>query len=504
MAVNGVSFDDAKVSQSKAVQYWNKATAEEKGELTRIYGSDFEKRMLSQDGTEYKIDDVSYDAAKEAGKEATAESVGYDGSKDQGTVNHLLVNPANGVGSAAALVVGNIVAKKVGEKAVNVLGKSVVKSAVGKTCGEIGTKTVGDKTVKTLGDESAKKLGKSVGAWVAATLAAAEATRYLAAKPNEEQVEAANALYENELPQGQMSLDEAQENMNDASEEIAEKGEEAEEKNEEANAQIEENKILFDFYRQQYEAVKAKKESGQELTEDEKALAKQLTPVMQQLGEGITTTMEDTSQEVSDLQSDIGEKQDVFDESGETIAEVEGITEYAEGFDESTRTMTYVESVNQGLNATSAGIAVGQLVATNVFGINLPFIALGTYAAAVSGTGMTKQLGYASQMTDEIHARRDVQEFNAETTEAYEEHLDNFDDTQAVIEDLELEEPEDMAVPQDASSVTADNGANNANNNSANPFLGGVQQDSNNTNNNTNQTRGGNSAEDDKKPKDVK
>ncbi len=489
MAVNGVSFDDAKVSQSKAVQYWNQATAEEKGELTRIYGSDFEKRMLSQDGTEYKIDDVSYDAAKEAGKEATADSVGYDGHKTGAAIIDAGGAAVSTAATFGAKAVGQAAVKTFTKKAADGAAKELSKKAVTKIAGKNGTTATAT---------------KNVGMWVAATLAAAEATLYLTRKPNKDQVDAGKALYESELPQGQASLEEAQNNMNDASEEIAEKGEEAEEKNEEANAQIEENKILFDFYRQQYEAIKAKKESGQELTEDEKALVKQLTPIMQQLGEDITTTMEDTSQEVTDLQSDIEEKQDVFDESGETMAEVEGMTEYAEGFDENTRTMCYVESAAQGLNATSAGIAVAQLASTNVFGINTPFIALGTYAGIVSGKGMIDQLGYASSMTDEIHARRDVQEFNAETTEAYEVHLDKFDETQAVIEDLELEEPEDMAVPQDASSVTADNGANNANNNSANPFLGGAQQDSNNTNNNTNQTRGGNSAEDDKKPKDVK
>ena len=78
-------------------------TADERGQLIAKWGN-----VFSTDGTQYEIDDVSYDAAKEAGRAAVADSVEYDGSKSKDSVNQLLFNPANGVGSAAALIVGNV------------------------------------------------------------------------------------------------------------------------------------------------------------------------------------------------------------------------------------------------------------------------------------------------------------------------------------------------------------------------------------------------------------
>ena len=295
---------------------------------------------------------------------------------------------------------------------------------------------------------------KNLGAYATVILAAAVAAKYWASNHNKDEHDAGMHLLQNELPEGQNALNEAQENLEDASEKVTELTEEAEAKNEEANNTIEEKKTLFDFYRQQYVALKEKKASGETLTPDEKALMKNLAPQMEGTGEEINTISEDTSDEVNELNDDIGEYQDVYDESAETIGEVQGVTDFAENFDEQSRTLMYVEGGAQSLNGISAGIAALKLSTSGFW--NWAFAAIGYAAAASSGIAATQQLSWAGDMSTEIHARRDVQELGEQTNEIYDEELDNYAGNIETVEDLELEIPEDLEAPTTVAQDTAD------------------------------------------------
>ena len=401
MSIESVDMDRALTSASYAQQVLRsgKVSAEQKGQLSAKWGADNVNKWLSVDSTTYEIDDVSYDEAKEAGKNAAIESTGYDGHKSYGSV----VNAAISTGGA-------------------VVARTIAPSAFGQA-----------------------------SAIACAIISSVIAAKYYIEKPNKEQHNAAEHLMENEFPEGVAALNETQGIMTDASEEITELTEEAESINEEANEKIEEDKTMFDFYKQQYDALKAKKERGEQLTPDEKALMKQLAPLMENINEDIAETSEDTSDDVNELNDTIAEYQDTFDESAETIAEVEGVTDYAEGFDENTRTMMYVEGTGQCINSVSAGIAAARLyaMASGTFGATTAFAVLATAASVASGIASGQQFSWASDMSKEIQMRRETQELGNQTTDVYDEELDNYAGNVETVEDLELEIPEDMELPEE-------------------------------------------------------
>ncbi len=429
MSIESVDMDRALTSQAYAQQVLRSGnvSAEQKGQLAAKWGADNVNKWISVDSTKYEIDDVSYDAAKDAGKDAAKDSTGYDGGKSYASVKDAVV-------TVGAHVAGQTVLKNVAAPLVDKLATGAIDKA-----------QQAGKNVKCDPTGEASFI-------VGCTMGLAEGIRYMAEKPNEEQVDAANHLLTNELPESMASLSEAQGMMADASEEVTELTEEAESINEDANQKIEEDKTIFDFYKMQYEALKAKKERGEQLTPDEQALMKQLAPMMEDMNEDITSITENTSGQVNDLNDEIGEYQEVFDESAETIAEVEGVTDYAENFDENTRTMCYVEGVAQGINAGMSGYSAfkaGRFAASGGWftAWAWAFAAMGTAGAAFSTKGASEQMRWAKNVGDEIDVRREVQDIGSQTTDMYDEELDNFAGNIETVEDLELEIPEDMETP---------------------------------------------------------
>ena len=440
MAINSVDMEQALTYQSYAQQALKSGdvSAEQKGQLVAKWGAENVNKWLSVDSTEYQIDDADYDTAKQAGKEGAKDSVGYDGGKTYISV-----------GNAAASV-GATVGTHVGGDAIS--------AAAGKAAANAGkAAAASDSPIQNLSSIAT------------AVMTAAIAAKYYLDKPNKDQHKAGEHLLSEELPEGFNSLNEAAADAQDASDEIAELTEEAEEKNEDANNKIEENKTLFDFYRKQYEGLKTRAEAGEELTPDEKALMKQLQPYMENLGEEIDDTAETTSSEVGDIYSDIDDYQETFDTSAEKIATVEGVTDYAEGFDSNAKTMMYVEAGAQGVNALSAGVAAARLWAETgfSFGTLTPFAVMATAAGIASGNAATQQVSWAGDMQKEIHTRKDVQKLGDKTTDIYEEEIDNFASNKEIVEDLEIDMPEDLTVPEDTANTDSTNtttrGADGAN-----------------------------------------
>ena len=429
MAIESVDMERALTYQAYAQQVIRsgKATAEQKGQITAKWGAEAVNKWLSVDSTEYQIDDVDYNASKEAGKDSAKDSTGYDGGKSYTSV-HDAVSSLSGAGASVFSAVS-------GAKA----GLGIKDAVTGKAA---------DAATNTGARDAAR-----ASAYVAAGIAIATAAKYWLENPNKEQVDAANHLKESELPESQAALNEAQGIMEDASEEITEMTEEAEDINKDANSKMKNDKTLFDVYKQQYEALKTKKASGEQLTPDEKALMNQLTPQMKELGEGINTTSEETSSQVGDINDELGEYQEVFDESAETVAEVEGVTEFAEGFDENTRTMCYVEGGAQTLNSISGAFAGAKLLAGGPWSWALGIASMAAAASSTYAAG--QQFSRASEVTEEIDMRSETQDLNTETNDIYNEELDNYTGNLEVIEDLELEVPDDTEVPPDTPVAAA-------------------------------------------------
>ena len=99
------------------------------------------------------------------------------------------------------------------------------------------------------------------------------------------------------------------------------------------------------MYKQTYDALKAKIDSGEALTEEEKQLLQELIPYMQELGTAMNDSVEETGDAVTELYDEMGTYQESYDNAASTIGEVQGLTDYAESFDQATRTSCYILKV---------------------------------------------------------------------------------------------------------------------------------------------------------------
>ena len=420
MAIDGIN------SLSEAIKVYNNPNTSKdvKREILAKYPDVV--KYVGKDNTEYKICDEDFDFAKEQGAERAKDSTNYDGHKSYQAVGDAVVDTT-----------------------ANILGQTVLKNVVANTAHKIAINAV---KANGATNKAACAVEEHADFILGCTLGLAEGIKYTAQKPNEDQVNAARALMEGELPDAQAALGETQDIMEEAEEEFTELSEEAENVNEDANDKIDKDKTQFDFYRAQYNALKEKAESGEKLTKEERALMNKLAPMMQDLGGRIQTTQEETSDKVSDLSDDMEKYQDTFDESAEVMADVEGVTDFAEGFDETTQIMCYVEGGVQTLNAGMSGYSAfkaGKFAASGgwLTAWAWAFAAMGTAGAYMSGKGAAEQFKWAKEVGNEIDRREELQDFNSDTNDIYEEKLDTYTGQVEMIDDLELEVPEDLEIP---------------------------------------------------------
>jgi len=436
------------------------------------------KATATKDENKYEIADDDFNTAVNNGFSDAANQTGYEGNGKTGMVMRGIGDTILG---GAGVVLNNI-------------GGTVV--------GGLASKTL----VNKIGEGAAIQKAGS-GAWIiTAPLALAVGTLYQAKKPNKDQYNAAVELRDNLLPEAQAQSVEAQETMEEADSELIELSEEAETVNEDANEDIEENKSEFDLYKASYDALIEKVQSGEPLTDEEKELLKQLVPIMQQIGEDLTSLGDETIEYIQDLYADMEDYQSYFDDAAEMIATVQGITDYAESFDETARTMMYVEAVAQGINAasgTQAAMRAGRFAASG--GIFTAwawaFVGMGAAGAAMSGLGTMEQMKWANETGAEIDLREATQELNAASSDVYDERVDDYEGYMEGIEDLELEIPEDIEPPEET-PVVPEGGDDPA----ASAAFGIVQPTTNGGAAGTGGTTGGNGSngddkDDDKKPR---
>ena len=428
------SFNLSKATTSQAYAYkcWYnynyggntmKISSKDMGEITQTWNGELKnwRATASNDENAYEIEDDDYSTAKLNGKESAKDKTGYDGGKG-GMI-------ANSVGDFALSVAGAVTGKIVG-------------NAVGRTLNSAGACVV-----NSGGQAAIQSSGKTVKLSDIATvvMASAVAAKYYIAKPNKEQKEACDEL-QNTMQDAKASLAAAQDDMTTAGDEIVDLSDEAQAYNEDANDEIEDKKTEYDMYKASYDALMEKVNSGESLTEDEKALMKELVPIMQQLGVDIGDLSDETTDNVGEIYDEMGTYQDVYDNAASTMGEVEGVTDYAESFDGATRAMCYVEAGAQTVNGISAGLAAARLAGKAFVG--WAFAAIGAAAAASSGIAAKEQFDWAGKVGNEINARKETQDLNATTISMYDENIDAYAGQMEGVEDLELEIPEDMSDPE--------------------------------------------------------
>ena len=447
------SFNLSKATTSQAYAYkcWYnynyggntmKISSKDMGEITQTWNGELKnwRATASNDENAYEIEDDDYSTAKLNGKESAKDKTGYDGGKGGMIARGVTDTALSATGATISYIGVNVIGTKASQTVANGLGNMMGKKAASKAVDKLGEGGLA---------ESQGKTGTFI---VAAPLSLAVGTAYMAKKPNKDQKEACDEL-QNTMQDAQASLAAAQEDMSSAGDEIVDLSDEAQAYNEDANDEIEDKKTEYDMYKASYDALMEKVNNGEALTEDEKALMKELVPMMQQLGVDIGDLSDETTDNVGEIYDEMGTYQDTYDNAASTMGEVEGVTDYAESFDEATRTMCYVEGAAQTLNAASgakAALQAGKFAASG--GIFTAwawgFAAMGAAGAAMSGIGTAQQFQWAGDVGTEIHARKATQDLNSTTTDMYDENIDIYAGQMEGVEDLELEIPEDMEDPE--------------------------------------------------------
>lgn len=472
------------------------------------------QKTVAQDENVYEFDDDQFEDSRAKGKQTAQDATGYKGKKGW-QITRTGGDVANSVGALGGAAVAwcakgtSEVAKKAAENAVKKAGEKALKKALkkggeeavtkagkeaireaaknaakevaeesGKTIGkkaldEAGEKAVTEATeeaIKKAGEESIKRTGEeaskvtaqssaqSMGCIVACAVGLATGLAYKLNKPNQEQKKACDEM-QTQLTNAQGALDETQSEMKSMAEEMAKLSNNANSVNEDANSNIEDKKSEYDLYMRIYENLKAKIDSGEPLTEEEKAMFKEVVGYLSSIGTEISDLTDETGETVQDIYDDMGTYQEGYDYAAETIGEIEGMTDYAESIDKSTQTMCYVEAGAQGVNAASSGIAAYKALALATsgswaFGATAwayAAAAAGAAGAAISGLGAIEQYEWAGQVGKEIDIREKTQDLNADTLDVYNEEIDNYGGMMDGVNDLELDIPDDVSAPQDTS-----------------------------------------------------
>lgn len=440
------NLSNALNSQSYAYKCWYNynygnntmgISAKDMGEITQTWNSELKNwhATAMDDENAYEIEDDDFSTAKEDGRDQAKDKTGYDG-KQGGQVTRTIVDGAMSLGSGI-LSTGAL------NGALSGVSTTVTSGAANATASLLGKNAI-----------DADACSTTAGGWIiGAPLSLTTAINYTANKPNKEQKEACDAL-QDEMINANNALYSAQEDMSYAGEEVTALSDEAQCYNEDANETIEENKSEYDMYKASYEALMEKINSGEQLTDSEKELLKELVPLMQELGIGIQDTQEETTETVGDIYSDMGTYQEDYDNAASTVGEVQGLTDYAESFDTSTQNMCYIEGAAQTINGVSGSkhaISAGKFAASG--GIFTAwawaFAGMGATAAAMSGIGATEQFDWAGQVGTEIGMRKDTQDLNSATNDIYDESIAGYEGSMEGLENFELEMPEDMENPEE-------------------------------------------------------
>ncbi len=459
-------------------------TAEEIGQIEAQWKSKLAswKASVATDDNKYIIVDSSWDADIEAGKQEGRDLTGYEGSKGQKgwQITRSVGDGVVSVGGAVCRVVckdamqkarewmAKSAIEKIGEEASedvlkNALATSLVKIDYSKLQpDQIASETkkaIDDatKSAQPKADQAAKeakdKAAKDTGVLIACAFDALTAGAYYIKKPNKTQHEAIMKINE-DLPNQQEKTMETSAYIDTMDDEVMTLNDDANGHVEDANETMAENKTEYDFYRQYIDNLEHRKTSGEAISQEEADMYKEAILYMTESSENVLMTEAEGTEAVNEIYDTMGEYQQGYDESAENIANVEGITTYAENMDKSTRTMCYVEAGAQSLNGLLAGkdaFKAGQLaIETGWCGLGIAYggAAILAGGAAVSdGFAAKEQFTWAGEIGGEIENRKATQEMNDATMQNYNEKVDNYAANMEDVEGLEMEVPDDIEVP---------------------------------------------------------
>ena len=425
-------------------------TGEEMGAIINRWGDQiptWQKNAQTNDEVKYEFDDSEFENYRSEGyndaKEEHGEDVNMKGASDRAGADWAGAGISAGTGGIAMLF------RAIGT------GKN------GKTWGNVGSK-------------GAK--GISVAAFVLSAISCIAAFAVgLNAKnniANKEEHAAVMSLNE-EMANQQTMLNDEVSNMESIKEEIISLEDEAQAANDDANSNIMDKKTEYDMYKRMYETLKAKIESGKPLTESEKSLYQKVVAYLGTTSTAINDEVDNASSVVNDIYGDIESFSADYDMVAETIANVQGVTDYAAEIDEKTQKLCNSEKTAQMVNTIGAGLAAGGMIwatASLIKDLTLtgPWGWVVAAGIAILGAGLTVMAGLGAywsgkaseqqgKMSEEvgveIAARQTTQDLGTETLDIYGEELDAYDGSLDNLSEFEVLVPDDTAAPEGAPAV---------------------------------------------------
>ena len=389
------------------------------------------------DENEYLFDDSDYKDFYQQGRELAQESSGHSGNTaGQTTRNHGgLFNQAVNV---SASVLGG--------------GLSTLNGTIGNVTGGGGLwGGLGSAEGASAGAQTAGK----VCAYASAAIVVATAAAYHIKKPNEDGKEACDIL-QNEMANAQACLNDSQAEMAMIAEDISTLQEEAFATQEETNDIIIDAKTEYDFYATAYQALLTKAQSGQPLSKSEQMFFETCCTFMSNNGVLINDATEDAGYLVNDIYGDMETYQEGYDYTAETMAEVQGVTDFAAQIDDATQKGCYQANISQNINFATGMMTGARLLATSAGAWWNAVIGAATIAAGLVSKGAAaEQKNWAGQVGQEIQMRQGAEEMNAVTNEVYLEGIDLYAGSLETVASLEVDVPDDIAPPTQTTLPTS-------------------------------------------------
>lgn len=393
----------------------------------------WEKTATTNDQIDYEFDNSDFEKYKNEGynnaKTQHGDGINIGGEHARGTADAAFAGASLFVGPSKATITA---AKKVAEDT----AKGEGKTALGRAWDRAGK----------VRDAQKEAEGFNWGVIASCAMVLATGLAYTLKKPNEDEMNAVKKLNE-EMGTAQANLMTQQEEMADTQAEIVTKVGEAETANEEANAFIAEEEATQQFIINTINSIKAKQESGVQLTASERALYNESVKLLNESNVAQSSTGTETQDEVAGIYSEIEGYQGTYDNAAQTIGNIQGLTSYAESIDNATAWSCGIEAAAQGINVasafTNAKKAIQMASCSGWFGIAYGIAAAGAAAGGVmSGIGVYEQGKGLSDAMKEIDSRKNTQGLNTSTQEIYTQEIDAFAGSLGYIEELDYEIPD--------------------------------------------------------------
>ena len=359
----------------------------------------------SEDENAYEIDDDDWNAAYDEGKTSAEETSGNDGN------NQAYDTTGSAVGTAAVGATAIFGGKVVGNMATSISRKMFLS-------GKIDATTHCDNTVRK-------------GSWmVTAPLSMAIGALYFATRPNRDELDALRVL-KSVMTEQQGTLATSQETLADLSDSIMELSEGAEALNDDYEGDIEDRQKELEMVLELYYEIIERVESGEPISEEDRKILEAVGEVIPELQDELADLQGEAADSVGSVYDEIEGTQSQFDAEAETMANVQGTTDFTAGFDKATQARCIVEGVMQAANvgtgtvaAVQAGIAAANSLGTNAYA--WACVGMGTAGAVMSGIGAVEQFKWAKEIGDMIDNRQVTEGVNVETQAVYEASLDNM------------------------------------------------------------------------------